>query len=114
MVRPKIRGATLSGSPEGAMTRQSPLVTAAAALGTSLCASAYWHDGRCNWVGRSAREAPDPSLPLTPTVTALGPELYGGTAGIALFLAHLFERTGGDDVLQTSLGAIRRALWKSS
>jgi lantibiotic modifying enzyme len=96
------------------MTTRSPLVTGAAAVGTSLCAAAYWQDGRCNWVGRSSREAPDPSLPLTPTVTALGPELYGGTAGIALFLAHLHERAGGDDVLQTSLGAIRHALWKSA
>jgi lantibiotic modifying enzyme len=97
-----------------AVTKASPLVAAAAALGKSLCASAYWHDGRCNWVGRSAREAPDPSLPLTPTVTALGPELYGGTAGIALFLAQLHTRVGGDDLLETSLGAIRRALWKSA
>ena len=96
------------------MTKHSSLVTAAATLGTSLCASAYWHDGRCNWVGRSAREAPDPSLPLTPTVTALGPELYGGTAGIALFLAQLHARVGGDDLLETSVGAIRRALWKGA
>jgi len=96
------------------MTRQSPLVTAAATLGRSLCASAYWDDGRCNWVGRSSREAPDPSLPLTPTLTALGPELYGGTAGIALFLAQLHARVDGDDLLETSVGGIRRALWKSA
>jgi lantibiotic modifying enzyme len=92
----------------------STLTAAAAALGETLCASAYWHDGRCNWVGRSAREAPDPSLPLTPTVAALGPELYGGTAGIALFLAQLFDRIGGDESLETAVGAIRQALWKSA
>jgi lantibiotic modifying enzyme len=96
------------------MRTHSLLVTAAATIGTSLCTSAYWHDGRCNWVGRSSREAPDPSLPLTPTVTALGPELYGGTAGIALFLAQLHTRVGGDNVRETSLGAIRQALSKSA
>jgi lantibiotic biosynthesis protein len=94
------------------MTRPSSLVSAAATIGKSLCTSAYWHDGRCNWVGRSPREAPDPSLPLTPTVAALGPELYGGTAGIALFLAQLHARVGGEDVRATSLGAIRHAVWK--
>ena len=47
---------------------------------------------------------------LTPTVTALGPELYDGTSGVALFLAQLFARTGNLEFRHTALGAITRAL----
>jgi len=93
---------------------QSSLLTAATAIGSSLCTSAFWHEGRCNWVGRSPREAPDPSQPLTPTVTALGPELYSGTAGVALFLAQLHGRVPSDELHETALGAVRHALWKST
>lgn len=94
------------------MTRQS-LVKMAVGIGETLCASAYWHHGRCNWVGRSVREAIAPGVPLTPTVVALGPELYGGTAGIALFLAQLQKRRAAEQYRNTALGAIRQALWKA-
>jgi lantibiotic modifying enzyme len=89
------------------------LLVAADRIGGALCAAAYWHEGRCNWVGRSAREVTDPRRPLTPTVVALGPELYSGTAGIALFLAHLHRRTGDEKARATALGAIRQALSRS-
>ena len=55
----------------------------------------------------------EPGLPIIPTVTALGPELYGGTAGIALFLAQLHARTNDDRVSRTALGAMRHAMWQS-
>jgi len=47
---------------------------------------------------------------LIPTVAALGPELYGGTSGVALFLAQLFARTGNPEFRRTALGAVTRAL----
>jgi lantibiotic modifying enzyme len=50
-------------------------------------------------------------MPVTPTVTALGPDLYAGTAGVALFLAELFARTGLEEARVTAHGAIRHALW---
>jgi lantibiotic modifying enzyme len=78
-----------------------------------LCASAYWHQGRCNWVGRNPREATEPGMPITPTVTALGPELYTGTAGIALFLAQLFAHTQLEEFRAAAWGAIQHALWRS-
>jgi lantibiotic modifying enzyme len=93
--------------------RGPSLVEAAAAIGRALCSGAYWHAGRCNWLGRTANEAADPSMPLTPTVAALGPELYGGTAGIGLFLAQLHTRVEDDAVRVTALGAIRQSLSKS-
>ena len=41
---------------------------------------------------------------------ALGFDLYGGTSGIALFLAHLNSLTGEQGPLRTARGAIRQAL----
>jgi class II lanthipeptide synthase len=86
------------------------LVEAAADIGGALCRSAYWHDDRCNWIGRSTDELKGPGIPLAPKVAALGPTLYGGTAGIALFLAELFARTDLDQVGATARGAIRHSL----
>lgn len=92
--------------------RRESLVSEAISIGRTLCKSAYWHDGRCNWVGRSSREAIAPGVPLTPTVAALGPELYGGTSGVALFLAQLHARSPAEEFRNTALGATRQALWK--
>ena len=50
---------------------------------------------------------------MTPTVTALGPELYTGTAGIALFLSRLHAQTGAEKIRMTAQGAMRQALWRS-
>jgi lantibiotic modifying enzyme len=86
---------------------------AAARIGRALCRAAYWHAGHCNWVGRSPRESVRPDLPIVPTVAALGPDLYGGTAGIALFLAELYTQTSSPALARTARGAIRQALTKS-
>ncbi len=89
------------------------LLDAAVRIGEALCARAYWHEGRCNWVGRSPREMTEPGRPITPTVAALGPELYSGTAGIGLFLAELHRRSSLTEFRDTASGAIRHALSKS-
>jgi lantibiotic modifying enzyme len=83
---------------------------AALHIGEQLCTAAYWHGNRCNWVGRSTREVTAPGGPITPTVTALGPELYSGTAGVALFLAQLFAHSGFAPARKAAHGAIRQAL----
>jgi|RhiMetdeSRZDD1v2_1073273.scaffolds.fasta_scaffold06182_9 class II lanthipeptide synthase len=96
------------------MTRaRNRLLDAAVRIGEALCARAYWHEERCNWVGRSPREMTEPGKPLTPTVAALGPELYSGTAGIGLFLAELHRRSTSPEFRNTASGAIRHALSKS-
>jgi lantibiotic biosynthesis protein len=92
---------------------KSDLLEAAADIGRKLCASAYWHEERCNWVGRSPRELSEPGAPITPTVTALGPELYTGTSGVGLFLAHLSARTSLAEARATACAAIRQALARS-
>ena len=89
------------------------LVDAATDIGGALCSSAYWHDDRCNWIGRSTDELKGPGMPLTPTVAALGPALYAGTAGIALFLAELFVRTDLEEAAATARGAIRQSLGRA-
>lgn len=77
----------------------------AAAVATQLADGAIWHDGRCNWLaatsgagaGRSGR-------------AALGPTLYAGTAGVAVFLAEAAVRYDDARLRATALGATRHAL----
>jgi lantibiotic biosynthesis protein len=89
----------------------SPL-QAAARIGRDLCRSAYWDrdDRLCNWMGRSAAEVTVAGGPITPTSVSLGPDLYGGSSGVALFLAELFAQTGDPELRRTALGAIARSI----
>ena len=77
-------------------------------IGRRLSQEAVWYEDRCNWMGAkpyiSANSRPGTSY------NALGPELYSGTSGVALFLAELHAATGNDAARHTALGAIRQAL----
>ncbi len=71
-------------------------------IGARLCRDAIWHRGRTNWTsdfldGESVAHG------------ALGPELYSGTAGIALFLWRLGEMTGERIFRVTAQAAMRQA-----
>jgi hypothetical protein len=83
---------------------------AAARIAESLCRTAHSDNAgkRCNWVGRSAREM-NAGL-LIPTVEALGPDVYGGSTGIALFLAHVYRLTGDGSFRRVALGAMARSI----
>jgi lantibiotic biosynthesis protein len=83
-------------------------LAAAAALGRRLVHDAVWHEGRCSWVG--VLPEPTRSGRVAPTVASLGGDLYGGTAGVALFLAHLHAVTGDASCGRTAAGAARHAL----
>ncbi len=78
-------------------------------IGRALAQRAFWHRGQCNWLGSmpSAPSDPDPEEPAT---SALGPGLYAGTAGIALFLAELSRHSKDDLLVRTARGAARQAL----
>ncbi len=91
---------------------QEPFLPAAVEIGRALCREAIWDgDGRhCNWMGRSANEVTQLGGPITPTATALGPDLYGGSIGVAWFLAELLAATGHADFLRTALAAATRSL----
>jgi len=82
---------------------------AAARVATRLTRQAIWHRDQCNWVGFQPLERS-----LTPqgnaTLSALGPDLYSGTSGVALFLGELSARTGDAHVRRTARGAIEQAV----
>ena len=84
----------------------SELLAAAAAIGRRLAAEAVWHEGRCSWIGAET----DPLQPWSPRYRALGPHLYGGTAGVGLFLARLHAVTAEPALRRTALGALRHAV----
>lgn len=79
--------------------------------GDALCASALWDaEGRlCNWV--APRDIEDRVIaPYSERTAALSPELYSGSAGVALFLAELHALSGDADHARTALGGWRRSV----
>jgi lantibiotic modifying enzyme len=72
---------------------------AAEAVAEQLERDAIWHRGRCSWVGA----APVRKDPWRVDYQALGPDVYGGTAGVGLYLAHLGRRGA-------AIGALRHAV----
>lgn len=90
---------------------REPLLEAACRIGSRLCTDALFDGtGRlCNWMGR--HDVQDSLLSrYSVRSAALGPELYGGSAGVALFLAELYGRTGDESARQTARAAIRRSV----
>jgi lantibiotic biosynthesis protein len=88
----------------------SAFTTASATIGRQISQDAVWHEGRCNWVGAEPIQRDDDNRPVAATYRALGPDLYAGTSGVALFLGELAALTGEPDARQTARGAIRHAL----
>jgi lantibiotic modifying enzyme len=89
-----------------AMSSDGAFLEAAAAIGRTLTADAIWHEGRCSWVGAFENQA----KPWRADYRALGGDLYDGTAGVGLFLAHLAAVTGSEEARGTAIGAIRHAV----
>jgi lantibiotic modifying enzyme len=88
------------------MSSDRGFLEAAASIGRQLVADAIWQDGRCNWVG--ARH--DTARPWTAEYRPLEPNIYDGTAGVGLFLAHLYSVTGDRDARMTAAGALTQSL----
>jgi type 2 lantibiotic biosynthesis protein LanM len=88
-------------------TRDEAFLESAAFLGGRLCRDALWDGDRCNWLGDSM-EFVDGAWRVVHR--ALGPDLYGGTTGIALFLATLYQLTDEPLFRFTAQGAIAHAL----
>lgn len=87
------------------MSFDGPFLEAAAAIGRRIVTDAIWHDGRCSWVGAAATSPGSAGVEYQ----ALGPDLYGGTAGIGLFLAHMATATGDGSFRHTAVGALRHS-----
>ena len=98
------------------MSTQTPDITstalrAAERIGRDLCATAFWDEGRrlCTWMSRTDVEDSS-GAGLAAAVAALGPQLYSGTAGVALFLGELHAFTHDEEARLTAEGALRRTL----
>jgi lantibiotic biosynthesis protein len=87
--------------------RDEAFLEAAVFVGRRLCRDALWDGERCNWLGDSM-EYVDGAWRVVHR--ALGPDLYGGTIGIALFLATLHRLTAEPLFRATAQGAIAHAL----
>ncbi|HEU5101388.1 MAG TPA: T3SS effector HopA1 family protein, partial [Roseiflexaceae bacterium] len=79
-------------------------------IGQRLVREAVWHVERCNWLGAETNISTPAHGHSRATYRALGPELYHGSSGVALFLAQLFGSTGDLAVRRTALGGIWQAL----
>ena len=103
----KLNGRIPGSTARTRSSNQAVFVETAAALGAKICRDALWANGRCNWIGPLME-------PLEgrwhPVHKIAGPDLYGGTSGIALSLATLFAETGERLFKRTALGAINHAL----
>ncbi|HEV3002386.1 MAG TPA: lanthionine synthetase LanC family protein, partial [Solirubrobacteraceae bacterium] len=86
---------------------REPLLRGAARIGAALCREAVWAGDRCAWVARVEEGAPAGAWRAEHRAT--GPDLHGGSAGIALFLAHLHALTGEPVFRMTALGAAAHA-----
>jgi lantibiotic biosynthesis protein len=87
------------------MSSEDLFLDAAVAIGRNIAADAAWYDGRCSWVGAATWRPAS----MTAEYHALGPSLYGGTAGVGLFLAHIADMTGDGSFRRTAVGALGHA-----
>jgi lantibiotic modifying enzyme len=89
------------------MTGNNEFLEAANIIGAELCRDAIWDAQRCNWLGDSMEFL----LGGWHVVhRSFGPDLYGGTSGIGLFLARLYQATRANIFRTTALGAAEHAL----
>jgi len=85
----------------------SPFVDTAASIGRLLCRDALWHGPRCTFLTSTS----DPAFSYPrPYFKALDADFYAGSAGVAFFLAALYDATHDRLVRQTALGTLRHAL----
>jgi lantibiotic biosynthesis protein len=87
---------------------RSRYLEAAERIGAAICGQAIWYENRCNWIGA----VPEPELAgaAEPSYVSLGSDFYGGTGGVALFLARLHSVCADRKVRHVALGAIRHSL----
>jgi type 2 lantibiotic biosynthesis protein LanM len=82
----------------------SAFLDTAVSIALRLCRDAIWAGDRCNWVGPAMEGSG-----WTIVHKSLGPDLYSGASGIALFLAEIATRTGERLVRKTARGAAAQA-----
>jgi lantibiotic biosynthesis protein len=83
----------------------SAFLDTAFAIARRISRDAIWSDGCCNWVGPFM----DTFQVWDVRQKSFGPEIYSGTAGVALFLALAAEATDDRLLRKTAKGAARHA-----
>lgn len=92
------------------MTFDAPAaLSVCARIADHLCDTAFRHSDRCAWMGVT-QDAEDDSDQVDFTYGTLGPDLYGGSSGVALFLSEAWRRTGDRRWRDTALAGIAQAL----
>ncbi len=87
------------------------LLSAATDIGARLVTEAIWSGDRCTWVGAESLDLLNRTgAGFAVTYRALGPNLYAGSSGVALFLARLAAATGLEEFRPAALAAMRHAL----
>jgi lantibiotic modifying enzyme len=76
-------------------------------IATYITQTAIWHEDRCTWIGAMPEEGPRGAPVLT--YRSFGGDLYGGTAGVGLFLAEVASVSPERIVRDTAMGALRHA-----
>jgi hypothetical protein len=109
VVRPK-RVAAGRRLDDRALDRRAEYLRTAREIGARLVGQAIWHNGRCTWLGAQPRVLELDEGGAAPVYRTLGPDLYCGTSGVALFLAELSAATGDAGLRRTARGAIDQAL----
>ncbi len=90
------------------MSQQHPaFLEIADRIGCRLCRDAVWDGGRCNWLGWSMEPV---NHHWTPVYRSFAADLYGGTSGIALFLAELYQFSGDIQHRKALEGGINHTL----
>ncbi len=74
-------------------------------IATHIAGDAFWDSDGCTWLGSTGTFERG-----QPVYGTLGPDLYNGAAGIALFLGDVFRATGDETFASAALGGIRYAL----
>jgi hypothetical protein len=80
----------------------------ASEIAEQLTRAAIWYNDKCTWLAFEL--ANSVNLRSNVNYSAVGPDLYAGTSGIALFLGELYAISGNKNVRRTAIGAISHAL----
>ncbi len=86
--------------------RDALFIDAAARIARRLCRDALWHGQECNWLGWAVDVF---GRNWSVVYKAQSPNLYDGTAGIALFLARIHRLTGEELFAETAIGALNHS-----
>ncbi len=76
-------------------------------IGSYLAREAIWDGDSCNWLGCGLEVMNGQYTIVQKTFSS---DMYNGTAGIAFFLAHLYEETKDEIIKETLKGAVNQIL----